>query len=163
MEEQLAVITGLWTAPDGEAFSFDGKFYSVADSPALPKPVQRPRPPVIIGGGGQKRTPRLAAAYADEYNAGFDTVAGTKAAFDRVRAAVEAALRRGTSFGFSHPAEAELAELVVEMIPSVEMVRLVNSGNEATLAAVRQGRAATSRGLILKVEGCYHRHARTCL
>jgi F420-dependent oxidoreductase-like protein len=53
MEEQLAVITGLWTAPEGESFSFAGKFYTVADSPGLPKPAQRPRPPVIIGGGGQ--------------------------------------------------------------------------------------------------------------
>jgi F420-dependent oxidoreductase-like protein len=101
MEEQLAVITGLWTAPEGEPFSFAGKFYTVADSPALPKPAQRPRPPVIIGGGGQKRTPRLAAAYADEYNAGFDTVQGTEAAFDRVRAAVERAGRPADSMIYS--------------------------------------------------------------
>ena len=94
MEEQLAVITGLWTTPVGETFSFDGKHYSVTDSPALPKPRQQPKPPIVIGGGGQKRTPRLAAAYADDYNAGFDTVAGTQAAFDRVRAAVQAAGRR---------------------------------------------------------------------
>jgi F420-dependent oxidoreductase-like protein len=101
MEEQLAVITGLWTAPEGEPFSFAGKFYTVADSPGLPKPAQRPRPPVIIGGGGQKRTPRLAAAYADEYNAGFDTVQGTEAAFDRVRAAVERAGRAADSMIYS--------------------------------------------------------------
>jgi glutamate-1-semialdehyde 2,1-aminomutase len=80
-----------------------------------------------------------------------------------VRAAVEAALHRGTSFGFSHPAEAELAELVVEMVPSVEMVRFVNSGTEATMAAVRLARAATGRDLILKFEGCYHGHADTFL
>ncbi len=80
-----------------------------------------------------------------------------------VRAAVEAALRRGTSFGFSHPAEAELAELVVEMIPSVEMVRFVNSGTEATMAAVRLARAATGRDLILKFDGCYHGHGDTFL
>ncbi len=76
-----------------------------------------------------------------------------------VRAAIEDALARGTSYGFSHPAEAELAELVVEMVPSVEMVRLVNSGTEATMAAVRLARAATGRDLILKFEGCYHGHA----
>ena len=80
-----------------------------------------------------------------------------------VRAAVEAALRRGTSFGFSHPAEAELAELVIEMVPSVEMVRFVNSGTEATMAAVRLARAATGRDLVLKFEGCYHGHADTFL
>ena len=101
MEEQLAVITGLWTAPEGEPFSFAGKFYTVADSPALPKPAQRPRPPVIIGGSGPKRTPRLAAAYADEYNAGFDAVQGTQAAFDRVRAAVELAGRPAGSMIYS--------------------------------------------------------------
>jgi F420-dependent oxidoreductase-like protein len=101
MEEQLAVITGLWTTPVGETFSFDGKHYSVADSPALPKPRQQPKPPIVIGGGGQKRTPRLAAAYADEYNAAFDAVAGTQAAFDRVRAAVRAAGRTESSMIYS--------------------------------------------------------------
>ncbi len=100
-EEQLAVITGLWQAQQDKPFSFDGKHYTVADSPALPKPVQRPRPPVIIGGGGPKRTPRLAAAYADEFNAAFDAVPETEAAFGRVRAAVEAAGRPGSSMVYS--------------------------------------------------------------
>jgi F420-dependent oxidoreductase-like protein len=101
MEEQLAVITGLWAAADGEPFSFSGKHYSVTDSPALPKPAQRPGPPVIIGGGGQKRTPRLAAAYASEYNSGFDQVPGTLASFERVRAAVDAAGRSESSMTYS--------------------------------------------------------------
>jgi F420-dependent oxidoreductase-like protein len=69
--EQLAVITGLWETPEGETFSFDGEHYKLAESPALPKPAQRPRPPVIIGGGGKKRTPALAARYADEFNLPF--------------------------------------------------------------------------------------------
>ena len=51
-EEQLAIITGLWETPDGETFSYSGTHYTVTDSPALPKPAQRPRPPVIIGGHG---------------------------------------------------------------------------------------------------------------
>jgi F420-dependent oxidoreductase-like protein len=101
LEEQLAVITGLWKAPDDKPFSFDGAHYTVADSPALPKPAQRPGPPVIVGGSGPRRTPRLAAAYADEYNAAFDGVAGTQAAFDRVRAAVEAAGRPASSMIYS--------------------------------------------------------------
>ncbi len=100
-EEQLAIITGLWETPEGDTFSYTGKHYAVTDSPALPKPAQRPKPPVIIGGHGAKRTPRLAAAYADEYNAGFDTVTGTKAAFDRVRAAVAAAGRPESSMTYS--------------------------------------------------------------
>ncbi len=83
-EEQLAIITGLWSAPEGETFSYAGAHYRLTDSPALPKPAQRPRPPVIVGGHGAKRTPRLAAAYADEYNAGFDSVAGTKRGPTRV-------------------------------------------------------------------------------
>jgi F420-dependent oxidoreductase-like protein len=90
LEEQLAVITGLWGTPDGERFSFDGAHYQVVDSPALPKPVQRPGPPVIIGGGGPKRTPRLAARFAAEFNLPFASVEATGAQFDRVRAACEA-------------------------------------------------------------------------
>lgn len=101
LEEQLAIISGLWAARDDEQFSFTGKHYTVTDSPALPKPVQRPGPPIIIGGGGPKRTPRLAAAYASEYNAAFDSPQGTQAAFDRVRAAVAAAGRDEASMVYS--------------------------------------------------------------
>jgi F420-dependent oxidoreductase-like protein len=86
-EEQLEIITGLWTAE--KTYSFEGGYYRLADSPALPKPVQRPRPPVIIGGVGAKRTPRLAATYADEYNVPFHTLADTEQAFARVRQACE--------------------------------------------------------------------------
>jgi F420-dependent oxidoreductase-like protein len=67
--EQLAIVHGLWTS-DG-AFSFDGRYYTVQESPALPKPVQRPHPPIVIGGYGPKRTPSLAAKYADEFNCPF--------------------------------------------------------------------------------------------
>ena len=70
-EEQLDVITGLWSTPEGETFSYDGEHYKLVDSPALPKPAQRPRPPVIIGGRGKKRTPELAARFADEFNLPF--------------------------------------------------------------------------------------------
>ncbi len=78
LEEQLAIITGLWDVPVGEKFSFAGKFYTVTDSPGLPKPVQRPHPPIIIGGRGPRRTPRLAARYADEYNAQFASADGDR-------------------------------------------------------------------------------------
>ncbi|WP_320066745.1 LLM class F420-dependent oxidoreductase [Micromonospora sp. RTGN7] len=87
LEEQLAVITGLWETPAGQTFDFAGRYYPVADSPALPKPVQRPRPPILLGGMGPKRTPRLAARYADEFNLPFVSVADTVAQFERVRAA----------------------------------------------------------------------------
>ncbi|MDE0803537.1 MAG: LLM class F420-dependent oxidoreductase [Acidimicrobiales bacterium] len=71
LAEQLEVLTGLWSTPDGETFSFDGAHYTVVDSPALPKPVQPGGPPVIIGGGGQVKTPRLAARFASEFNLPF--------------------------------------------------------------------------------------------
>src|SRR5215469_11903404 len=82
LAEQLAIITGLWETPEGEKFSFDGAHYQVADSPALPKPAQRPRPPVIIGGGGPRRTPALAARYADEFNAAFRSVESSARLYD---------------------------------------------------------------------------------
>src|SRR5690242_11911349 len=68
LRDQLEIIRGMWTTPAGETFSYEGKHFSVKDSPALPKPKQQPHPPIIIGGFGPKRTPRLAVRYADEYN-----------------------------------------------------------------------------------------------
>src|ERR1019366_4025587 len=59
LEEQLAIVTGLWSTPVGDRFGFTGRHYQVSDRPALPKPVQRPGPPSIIGGGGPARTPRV--------------------------------------------------------------------------------------------------------
>ncbi|WP_242886469.1 LLM class F420-dependent oxidoreductase [Actinomadura litoris] len=87
LEEQLQVVTGLWRTPPGERFSFSGEYYTVADSPALPKPVRPEGPPVIIGGTGARRTPRIAALYADEYNVPFNVPEDTGAAYERVREA----------------------------------------------------------------------------
>jgi F420-dependent oxidoreductase-like protein len=92
-EEQLEIITGLWATPAGQTFSFDGAYYTVTDSPALPKPAQRPMPPVLVGGSGPRRTPRLAARFADEYNVPFASIEDTAAAFGRVREACAAAGR----------------------------------------------------------------------
>jgi F420-dependent oxidoreductase-like protein len=100
-EEQLEIITGLWDTPEGASFSFKGTCYTVIDSPALPKPAQRPRPPVIIGGAGVRRTPRLAARFADEYNVPFASLEDTEAAFGRVREACAAAGRHETSMIYS--------------------------------------------------------------
>jgi F420-dependent oxidoreductase-like protein len=71
LEEQLEAIIGLWSTPVGSTYSFHGQHYDFTDSPALPKPHQHPHPPVIVGGGGASRTPRLAAQFADEYNTPF--------------------------------------------------------------------------------------------
>ncbi|HEU5038979.1 MAG TPA: LLM class F420-dependent oxidoreductase [Nocardioides sp.] len=91
-EEQLAIVTGLWATPVGERFTHEGKHYQLQDSPALPKPTQ-PKPPVIVGGMGKRRTPELAARYADEFNLPFVDEETTKAQFARVRAACEQAGR----------------------------------------------------------------------
>jgi F420-dependent oxidoreductase-like protein len=98
LDEQLAIVTGLWTTPLGERFSFHGKHYELADSPALPKPAQSPRPPVIVGGHGKRRTPELAARYADEFNVPFGTVEATGETYARVRAACAAAGREAPVF-----------------------------------------------------------------
>ncbi|WP_174536854.1 LLM class F420-dependent oxidoreductase [Micromonospora chalcea] len=89
LAEQLEIVTGLWRTPADETYSFTGEHYRLADAPALPKPVQQPGPPVIVGGRGPKRTPELAARYADEFNMPFKSVAETAAAYDRVREACD--------------------------------------------------------------------------
>lgn len=69
------------------------------------------------------------------------------------------ALERGTSFGAPTDLEVQLAEMIVEAVPSVEMVRMVNSGTEATMSAIRLARGVTGRDKIVKFEGCYHGHS----
>ena len=101
LEEQLAIITGLWGAPDGAPFTREGAHYRVVGSPALPKPVQRPGPPIIVGGHGAKRTPRLAATYAAEFNLAFSSLEDTAAQFERVRAACQTVGRRPDGLAYS--------------------------------------------------------------
>jgi F420-dependent oxidoreductase-like protein len=96
LAEQLEIITGLWGTPPGETYSFKGEHYQLLDAPALPKPVQRPGPPLIVGGRGPRRTPELAARYADEFNVPFKNVAETAAAYERVRAACGRVGRTGS-------------------------------------------------------------------
>ncbi|MGW2642353.1 LLM class F420-dependent oxidoreductase [Streptomyces sp. NPDC001348] len=92
LEEQLAIVTGLWQTKLGDTFDFHGKYYDLTDSPALPKPAQQ-RVPVLIGGQGATRTPKLAARYADEFNMPFGSVEDGERQFGRVRDAAEAAGR----------------------------------------------------------------------
>ncbi len=101
LEEQLALITGLWGTPDGATFTLEGHHYQMVDSPALPKPVQRPGPPIIVGGHGAKRTPRLAATYAAEFNLAFSSLEETGTQFERVRLACGAQGRDTASMAFS--------------------------------------------------------------
>ena len=101
LEEQLEIITGLWSTPEGQTFDHDGRHYQLQSSPALPKPVQRPHPPVIVGGGGPKRTPRLAARFATEFNTPFMRPKDSAAQFDRVRQACVSAGRDPATMRFS--------------------------------------------------------------
>ena len=82
---------------------------------------------------------------------------------DKVIAAIEDALTRGTSFGAPTVIESELAELVIEAVPSIEKVRMVNSGTEATMSAIRVARGFTKRDVIIKFAGCYHGHVDSLL
>jgi F420-dependent oxidoreductase-like protein len=84
--EQLEIIDGLWRTPVGEKFSFSGAHYELTDSPALPKPVQSPRPPIIIGGLGKRRAAALVADYADEFNVPWRSLAETEGILTRLRA-----------------------------------------------------------------------------
>jgi F420-dependent oxidoreductase-like protein len=101
LTEQLHIITGLWTTPAGEKFEYSGKHYTVADSPALPKPAQSPHPPIIIGGSGLKRTPALAAAFATEFNVPFAPPDVAKTQMERVGAALADAGRSAESLTYS--------------------------------------------------------------
>jgi len=101
LEEQLEIITGMWATPIGETYNYGGTYYPVADSPALPKPVQRPHPPIIIGGGGAKRTPALAARFAAEFNLAFPTLEFAGVQLARVRDVVEKAGRVGDDIIYS--------------------------------------------------------------
>ena len=90
LTEQLEILTGLWSTADGATFDYDGRHYTLRDSPALPKPVQRPHPPLILGGAGPRRTPELAARFADEFNVPFHSVADFTRQVGNVRGACEA-------------------------------------------------------------------------
>ncbi len=96
LEESFEIITGLWGGtPEGSRFDYRGEHFQLSNSPALPKPVQRPpRPPIIVGGSGKKRTPALAARFADEFNVVFQPVDVARELIGNVRAACAAAGRR---------------------------------------------------------------------
>ncbi|MPQ97625.1 TIGR03560 family F420-dependent LLM class oxidoreductase [Modestobacter sp. I12A-02628] len=100
-EEQLALITGMWTTPVGSTYDFAGEHYRVSRSPALPKPVQAGGVPILVGGRGKVRTPRLAARYAAEFNVPFASAADNAQLFDRVRSACTEAGRDPSSVVYS--------------------------------------------------------------
>lgn len=101
LEEQLAIVTGLWATEVGKTFSYEGTYYQLTDSPALPKPAQT-KVPVLIGGHGASRTPRLAGQYADEFNMPFASIEDSERQFGRVRKAVEEAGRKADDLVYSN-------------------------------------------------------------
>jgi F420-dependent oxidoreductase-like protein len=165
LEEQLEIVTGLWATPEGSSYSFTGKHFQLDQAPALPKPVQRgrdgePRVPIIVGGHGPRRTPRLAAQFADEFNVGFSDLATTTAQFARVRAACEAAGRDPDELVYSAAQvlcvgrdEAELARRAAAIGRDVAELR--GSGMAGTAAEVaakmREWEAAGVQRMYLQV------------
>jgi len=145
LEEQLEVVTGLWGTAEGKTFSFRGSYYTLTDSPALPKPVQRPRPPVLIGGGGERRTPRLAARFADEYNVPFDTVEASVAAFERVRRACQEAGRDPGSLVYS------AAQTVCCGRDEAELARRAEATGEQLAELRRSGLAGSPAEIVDKL------------
>jgi len=81
----------------------------------------------------------------------------------RIRAAIAAALEHGTSFGTPNPYEVEMAELITRFVPSIQRVRMCNSGTEATMSAIRLARGFTRRDKLIKFSGCYHGHSDSLL
>jgi glutamate-1-semialdehyde 2,1-aminomutase len=114
-------------------------------------------PPMIVSGEGARMTDADGNQYLDYVLSWGPLMLGHCA--PRVVEAVVEAARKGTSFGASTPSEADLAEEVIRAFPSMEKVRFVSSGTEATMSAIRLARAATNRKYIVKFEGCYHGHS----
>lgn len=124
LEEQLEIISGIWATPRGSSFQFGGTYYELKDCPALPKPAQE-KLPIIVGGKGPRRTPALAARFADEFNIPFvsaEFAAGSFGALDR------ACEQRGRN--------------PREIVRSVALTTLIGSDHaECEARAMRVGRA----------------------
>jgi len=114
-------------------------------------------PPIIVSGNRARMTDVDGNQYID-YVLSWGPLLLGHCAPEVVGAVIEAT-RKGTSFGASTPSEADLAEEVIKAFPSMEKVRFVSSGTEATMSAIRLARAATNRKYIVKFEGCYHGHS----
>lgn len=131
LEEQLQIVTGLWSTPDAEPYTFHGQHYRLDDAPALPQPVQS-TVPVIVGGGGPRRTPALAARYATEFNIGFVAEDIVAEKFAVVRAACEAVDR--------DPATLKLSVALPTIVGSDD------AGIDRRVAAIGQSRAQFDNG-----------------
>ncbi len=168
LEEQLEIVRGMWSAPAGGEYSFSGRHYELAPGPALPKPVQRPHPPVIVGGTGPRRTPALAARVADEFNVAFMDVESTRARFAAARAAAAEGGRDPESLICSHAVtvccaedDAGLARRAGRIGREVEELRANGAAGTpeqvaARLAEYREAGAARSYLQIIDLDDLDH-------
>ena len=162
LEEQLTILTGLWTAPEGETYSYDGNHYQLRGNPGLPKPVQRPHPPVVIGGLGPRRTPGLAARFASEFNVPFAPPQVTGEQIGRVRAACEAAGRDPAELNYSHavtvccagdPAELERrAQRIGRSVEDLRSWGAAGSPDEVVARLEEYRRAGASRSYLQVID-----------
>lgn len=118
-------------------------------------------PPFIVRGQGSHIWDADGKKYVDYVCSWGPLLLGHRS--PEILDALEGALESGTSFGMPTEREVDLAEAICDAVPSIEMVRLVNSGTEATMSALRLARAATGRDLVVKFEGCYHGHVDSLL
>src|SRR6266571_1435757 len=161
--EAPAVLTGAMTASRSE--SLFGRAQRVLPG-GVNSPVRAFRgvggtPFFVRSAEGSRITDVDGRSYIDFLGSWGPLILGHAA--PAVIEAVGEALARGTSYGAPTPGEVELADLIVSAVPSMEMVRLVSSGTEAAMSAIRLARGATGRDLIIKFEGCYHGHADSLL
>jgi len=154
LAEQLAIITGIWSTPAGTPFSFEGQHYRLDENPALPTPVQRGGPPVIVGGLGARRTPQLAAQFAAEYNVPpFSSVEDATAAYARARRACEATGRDPDSLILSvaqmllvgSPQDISRRASSMALPPNGDQVALVGTVDQVVDRIGRFGDAGASR------------------
>jgi glutamate-1-semialdehyde 2,1-aminomutase len=114
-------------------------------------------PPFLVRAAGAQLWDADGNRYLDYFGSWGPMILGH--AHPLVVEAIQRAAERGTSFGASTPTEADLAELVIAAVPSIEKLRFVNSGTEATMSAIRVARGFTNRKYVIKFEGCYHGHS----
>src|SRR6185312_4444699 len=131
------------------------------DSPVRAFRAVGGNPPFIQRGSGSRIYDVDGNAYIDYVCSWGPLIAGH--AHPAVVAGLREAIEGGTSYGAPTEAETELAQTVVSMVPSIDLVRFVNSGTEATMSAIRLARGATGRNRIVKFTGCYHGHADSLL
>ena len=139
----------------------EGVIHGGVNSPVRSCRAVGTNPLFITSGKGSKVFDVDGNAYIDYVGSWGPLILGH--AHPEVVAAVKAAAEQGTSFGIPTTLEVELAQLITELVPSMEMVRMVNSGTEATMSGIRLARGYTGRSLIIKFDGCYHGHADTLL